>query len=77
MSVGNVGQLTIDLVLENAENVGDGGASVGGTKPKKIGQIFHPGLEPVVAVANNDSACKDNVPVQDCLMTACEGKSEV
>jgi proteasome assembly chaperone 2 len=87
VSVGNVGQLTIDLVLENARY---------DDNPRKVAQIFHSGLEPVVANNVTVTSETDNeiepgkrkskkpidqgrsnpvaasVDEKDCLMTACE-----
>lgn len=58
VSVGNVGQLAVDVLLSNA----------GPPVPQKIGRLFHPGIEAVVGAdpcaANGDSSK---------LVTSCEG----
>jgi len=50
VSVGNVGQLALDVLLSN----------VGSPEPQKIGRIFHPGIEAVVGTdpceSNGDSS---------------------
>ncbi|CAL8111668.1 unnamed protein product [Orchesella dallaii] len=57
VSVGNVGQLAVDVILANA------GPSV----PQKIGRVFHPGLE---AVVGTDPSSSNGDPSK--LVTSCE-----
>lgn len=61
VSVGNVGQLAIDVVLTNA----------GPPYPEKIGRVFHPGLEAVVGT----DPCQENGDTSK-LVTSCESKTE-
>jgi len=58
VSVGNVGQLAVDLLLENMVPA-----------PVKIGRIFHPALEPVVGY---DSVGTGTGTTPPGILTACE-----
>jgi len=57
VSVGNIGQLAIDVLLSNA----------GSPEPQKIGRIFHPGIEPVVGT----DPCEGNGDASR-MVTSCE-----
>lgn len=59
MSVGNVGQLAVDVILSNT----------GPPEAEKIGRIFHPGIEPVVGT---DPVASSGDSTQ--LVTSCESK---
>jgi hypothetical protein len=64
VSVGHVGQLVMDVILENA--MGRNAENGMFTPAFKIGRIHHPALEPVVGL------CPFSIIGQPELMTSCE-----